>query len=162
MSTNNQENEHLLPCIVQFGTLYTAKDMLKALEDLYFVRYEYLNANKVVHTGEGFIMSVIANKNGESTLVFNKRLYLNLASFEYLEVATVSDDITHFNLIAQNMTLRLISDANLDAYKNTTQESGEVVPDNNTTYKKVPFRPITQSAEQFLIDDATWIDDDEE
>lgn len=158
MTNNSNENEHLLPCIVQIGTLYTTKDMLKALEDLYFVRYEYINHGNTISTGEGFIMSVISNKAGESTLVFNKRLYLNLASFEYLEVSTVSEDITYFNLIANKMVLRLISDANLDAYKTTTQDNTQ----GNNNYKKVPFRPLPQSAEPFIIDDGTWIDDDDE
>lgn len=161
MTSNNNENEHLLPCIVQIGTLYTTKDMLKALEDLYFVRYEYLNRGNIIAFGEGFIMNVMYNKTGESTLVFNKRLYLNLASFAYLEVETVSEDITNFNLVADNkMVLKLISDANLDAYKAISQESGQGT--GGSSYKKVPFRPLPQSVEPFIIDDGTWIDDDEE
>ena len=161
MTSNNNENEHLLPCIVQTGTLYTTKDMLKALEDLYFVRYEYLNSGNLIASGEGFIMNVMSNKTGESTLVFNKRLYLNLASFAYLEVETVSEDITNFNLVADNkMVLKLISDANLDAYKTTSQDAGQGT--NTSSYKKVPFRPLPQSVEPFIIDDGTWIDDDEE
>jgi hypothetical protein len=82
-------------------------DIRKLLSDLGRVHYTYTQANKLISEGEGDVMEVFANPQ-RSTLVANNALYLNVQSFDYLELKQSPQQQTYLDLIQEEMCLRLI------------------------------------------------------
>ena len=95
------------PCIVNTGVIVNKLDMKRLLADLGRVHYIYTHEDKVVSEGEGDVMEVFANPQ-RSTLVANSALYLNVYSFDYIELKQLSPQETCFDLIQEGMCLRLI------------------------------------------------------
>ncbi|MBD2440448.1 hypothetical protein [Nostoc sp. FACHB-110] len=95
------------PCIVDTGVIVNKLDMRRLLTDLGRVHYIYTHEDKVVSEGDGDVMEVFANPQ-RSTLVANSALYLNVYSFDYLELKQLSAQETCFDLMQEGMCLRLI------------------------------------------------------
>ena len=95
------------PCIIDFGIVANKDDMARLLTDLNHVHYIHTIDGKLQSEGEGWILEVFCDPT-RSTLVVNKRLYLNIQSFDYLELAQVSSTETCYDLIQDNRQLRLI------------------------------------------------------
>lgn len=95
------------PCIVNAGTIVNKLDMRRLLTDLGRVHYIYTQEDKVLSEGEGDVMEVFANPQ-RSTLVANHALYLNVCSFDYLELKQSSQQETYFDLMQEGVCLRLI------------------------------------------------------
>ncbi|MEB3180533.1 MAG: hypothetical protein VKL59_16110 [Nostocaceae cyanobacterium] len=95
------------PCIIDTGIIVNKIDMRRLLADLGRVRYIYTQESKVQSQGEGDVMEVIANPQ-RSTLVANNSLYLNVYSFDYLELKQSPEQETCFDLIQDGRCLRLI------------------------------------------------------
>jgi len=82
-------------------------DIRRLLADLGRVHYIYTQEDKVLSEGEGDVMEVFANPQ-RSTLVANHALYLNVCSFDYLELKQSSQQETYFDLMQEGVCLRLI------------------------------------------------------
>lgn len=95
------------PCIIDFGILVNKEDIRRLLNDLSRVHYIHLLDGKVQSEGEGWIMEVF-NDAQQSTLVANHSLYLNVYSFDYLQLYQDEQKNTYFDLIQDNRQLRLI------------------------------------------------------
>jgi len=95
------------PCIIDTGIIVNKIDMRRLLADLGRVRYIYTQESKVQSQGEGDVLEVIANPQ-RSTLVANNSLYLNVYSFDYLELKQSPEQETCFDLIQDGRCLRLI------------------------------------------------------
>ncbi|BAZ12884.1 hypothetical protein NIES4071_47180 [Calothrix sp. NIES-4071] len=95
------------PCIIDTGVVVNKLDMRRLLTDLGRVRYIYLLDGEVHKEGEGDVMEVFANPS-RSTLVANQALYLNICSFDYLELKQTPEKETHFDLVQEGWRLRLI------------------------------------------------------
>ncbi|ARV61137.1 hypothetical protein BZZ01_23200 [Nostocales cyanobacterium HT-58-2] len=95
------------PCIINTGLIVNKLDMRRLLADLGRVRYVYTYEGKVQSEGEGDVMEVFANPQ-RSTLVANHALYLNIYSFDYLELKQSSQKETYFDLVQEGVCLRLI------------------------------------------------------
>jgi hypothetical protein len=95
------------PCIVNTGIIVNKLDIRRLLNDLGRVHYIYTQDKKLLSEGEGDVMEVFANPS-RSTLVANNALYLNVASFDYLELKQSSQQETYFDLMQEQMCLRLI------------------------------------------------------
>ncbi len=95
------------PCIIDAGIIVNKRDMQKLLVDLGRVRYIYLQDGKVRSEGEGYILEVFADQQ-QATLVANSALYLNVYSFDYLELHKSHNQQTHFDLVQEGWLLRLI------------------------------------------------------
>ncbi|MDZ8186355.1 MAG: hypothetical protein RMX96_16085 [Nostoc sp. ChiSLP02] len=95
------------PCIVNTGIIVNKLDMRRLLTDLGRVHYIYTHEDKVLSEGEGDVMEVFANPQ-RSTLVANHALYLNVCSFDYLELKQSSQEETYFDLTQDGVCLRLI------------------------------------------------------
>lgn len=95
------------PCIVNTGIIIHKLDMKRLLADLGRVRYIYTQEDKLLSEGEGDVMEVFANPQ-RSTLVANSALYLNVESFDYLELKQSTQQETYFDLMQEGMCLRLI------------------------------------------------------
>lgn len=124
MSYHHSGNRDLpAPCLVDEGILIQKADMLRLLQDLGRVRYIHQQDNQVIRTGQGYIVEVFNNPQ-QATLVANRSLYLNVHSFDYLEMGRLSETESYFDLVQDNRCLRLIpltnplqdqSDRNLNA-----------------------------------------------
>lgn len=95
------------PCIVDTGTLVNKRDMQKVLADLDRVRYIYIQNGKPMSRGEGYVVEVFADPS-QSTVVTNHSLYLNVCSFDCLELKTGVRSEAYFDLVQENRLLRLI------------------------------------------------------
>ncbi len=93
------------PCIVDNGIVVHKTDMLRLLKELQHVRYIHRQDNEITSTGEGFIMEAFADPH-QATLVANRSLYLNVHSFDYIEIVRSGDD-TSFALVQDNRCLCL-------------------------------------------------------
>ena len=71
------------------------------------MRYCLLQDSRIVNQGEGFVMDVFSDP-GLSTLVANHTLYINVASFDFLELTQSPENQTQFDLVQDNRRLRLI------------------------------------------------------
>ncbi|MGD1865492.1 MAG: hypothetical protein ACFB0D_13140 [Phormidesmis sp.] len=93
------------PCIVDSGIVVNKADMLRLLKGLSHVRYIHRQDNQVTSTGEGRVMEAFSDAN-QATLVANHSLYLNVHSFDYLEMVRSGDE-TSFALVQENRCLCL-------------------------------------------------------
>lgn len=95
------------PCLVDAGTVVNKSDMLRLLQDLGQVRYTHTQDDRVISEGEGYVMEVFAEPK-QSTLVANRTLYLNVLSFDYLEMGQLDSNQSHFDLVQDSWRLRLV------------------------------------------------------
>lgn len=95
------------PCIIDFGTIVDREDMKRLLNDLGRVRYIHSLENTQQSEGEGWIQEVFSDPH-RSTLVANGSIYLNIQSFDYLQIQKSPENQTYFDLIQDNRQLRLI------------------------------------------------------
>lgn len=95
------------PCIVDTGIVVDKRDMQRLLADLNRVRYLYLQDGHTASEGEGCILEVFAEPQS-ATLVANHSLYLNVNSFDYLELRQLAGRQSCFDLVQDGWRLRLI------------------------------------------------------
>ncbi len=107
MSHHLPETKIPAPCIINTGVIVSKLDMRRLLTDLGRVHYVYTFDGKVQSQGDGDVMKVFANPQ-RSTLVANHTLYLNVCSFDYLELQQTPEKETHFDLVQEGWRLRLI------------------------------------------------------
>ncbi|BAY32290.1 hypothetical protein NIES2107_41780 [Nostoc carneum NIES-2107] len=95
------------PCIINTGIIVNKLDIRRLLADLGRVHYIYTHEGQLQSEGDGDVMEVFANPQ-RSTLVANQALYLNVYSFDYLELKQSPQQETYFDLMQEGMCLRLI------------------------------------------------------
>ncbi len=94
------------PCFINEGTIYHKKDMLRALETLENLKYEYVVDGKVVRRGQGALLKVFASRHS-ATLVINNCIFVNVLSFDYLNFKSRPGGRTVVELVDAGRTLRL-------------------------------------------------------
>jgi hypothetical protein len=107
MSQHRSDTKLPAPCIINTGIIVNKLDMRRLLTDLGRVRYIHIQEGECKSEGEGDVMEVFAKQN-RSTLVANHALYLNVYSFDYLELKQSSEQETYFDLVQDGRCLRLI------------------------------------------------------
>lgn len=108
MSYDPAGSSHLpAPCLVDNGIVVQKADMLRLLNDLGRVTYMDIQDEVVLSQGIGYVMDVFAEP-GLSTLVANQSLYLNVYSFDYLELEKLPDQQACFKLMQDSRCLRLV------------------------------------------------------
>jgi hypothetical protein len=95
------------PCIVDMGVIVNKQDMTRLLSDLSHVRYCYRQENRLLTEDEGYVIEVFADPQ-RSTLVANHSLYLNVSSFDYLELKKLPDRQSCFELVQDNLRLQIM------------------------------------------------------
>ncbi|BAY25248.1 hypothetical protein NIES2100_50540 [Calothrix sp. NIES-2100] len=95
------------PCIINTGIIVNKLDIRRLLADLGRVHYIYTQEGQLQSEGDGDVMEVFSNPQ-RSTLVANHALYLNVHSFDYLELKQSAQQETYFDLMQEGMCLRLI------------------------------------------------------
>jgi hypothetical protein len=82
-------------------------DIRRLLNDLGRVHYIHIHEDKILSEGEGDVMDVFSDPR-MSTLVANNALYVNIYSFDYLELKQSPDQGTYFDLVQEDICLRLV------------------------------------------------------
>ncbi|NJO77915.1 MAG: hypothetical protein HC827_04880 [Cyanobacteria bacterium RM1_2_2] len=99
------------PCIVDTGIIVNKQDMQRLLTDLSRVRYRFSHEGRLLVEDEGYVLEVFADPQ-RSTLVANHTLYINVCSFDYLELKRSNEPSdeqqAYFDLIQENQHLRLM------------------------------------------------------
>ncbi|MGC9503542.1 hypothetical protein [Baaleninema sp.] len=95
------------PCIIETGLIVNKRDMQRVLGDLHQVRYLYLQDGEPHSRGEAYVVEVFSDPQ-QSTILANRSLYLNVASFDYLELKRGDGANTYFDLVQESRQLRLI------------------------------------------------------
>lgn len=95
------------PCIVDTGIVVNKVDMQKLLADLGRVRYLHIQNGRLTAEGEGQVLEVFADLH-QATLIANHGLYLNVCSFDCLELKRSVEQGVHYNLIQDTRQLQLI------------------------------------------------------
>ena len=105
---HHQRNQAIpAPCIIDEGTIVNKEDIKRLLNDLGHVRYIHIIDDRVKSEGKGWVMEIL-NDPLQSTIVANNNLYLNLQSFDCLQLGKSQDNETYFDLVQDNRQLRLI------------------------------------------------------
>lgn len=107
MSYHRSDTKLPAPCIVNTGMVINKIDIKRLLVDLGRVRYIHIKEGKLQSEGEGDVLEVFASRH-RSTLVANHALYLNIYSFDYLELKQSPEQETYFDLMQDNDCLRLV------------------------------------------------------
>lgn len=95
------------PCIIDTGTIINKQDMRQVLIDLGRVRYIHTLDDKLQSEGEGCVLDVFADPS-RATLIANQAIYLNVYSFDYLQLHQSPEQEAYIDLIQDNRKLRLI------------------------------------------------------
>ncbi|MBD2311020.1 hypothetical protein H6G20_04880 [Desertifilum sp. FACHB-1129] len=95
------------PCIINTGAIVNKRDMQRLLADLGRVRYFHLEDGQLQSEGEGYVREVFADPQ-QATIVANQTLYLNVYSFDYIELRQSSEQATYLDLVQDTRLLRLM------------------------------------------------------
>ena len=112
------------PCIIQSGTIVNKEDIRRLLSDLGRVRYIHILDGKFQSDGEGWLLEVFSDPH-QATIVTNETLYINVQSFDYLQLEQSPKKEAYFNLIQDNRLLRLIPISNFFQDPETDQNLDE-------------------------------------
>ncbi|MBA2749754.1 MAG: hypothetical protein H0U45_13720 [Tatlockia sp.] len=107
MSNYRPDSQLPAPCIINTGIITNKIDMGRLLADLGRVRYVFIQDGKLTSQGEGDVMEIFTSPQ-QATLIANHALYLNLHSFDYLELKQSLEKETYFDLMLDTTCLRLI------------------------------------------------------
>jgi hypothetical protein len=100
------------PCIVDAGLLVDKRDMQRLLGDLSRVKYVFFQDGEMVSHGEGCVVEVF-NEVSSATMVSNGSIYLNVASFDSVQLGRSVPAGTEvgqcfFDLMQDDRCLRII------------------------------------------------------
>ncbi len=96
----------LAPILVGTGTLSDPRDMLRALETLESVEYRFEAHGDQIDEGVATLVKLMAD-TASSTMIVNGCLFLNIASFRYLDFERTAEGRWRFTLHADATTLSL-------------------------------------------------------
>jgi len=105
--SSHSRQQFAAPCIVDTGTIINKQDMQRLLSDLNRVRYIYLQDGIPCSQGEGCVLEIFTDPH-QATLIANHALYINVCSFDYLELKQGTDQESWFDLIQEGRQLRLM------------------------------------------------------
>lgn len=122
---NHKSNYRQLPapCIIETGMLVNKEDMKRLINDLTQVRYLHSIDGVIQNQGQGWILEVF-NDPSQATVVVNNSLYINVQSFDYLQLNQVSPQETHFDLVQDNRILKLIPLVNTSQEQQVSKNLG--------------------------------------
>lgn len=95
------------PYLVDQGIVVRKADMLRLLNDLSQVSYMDMQERSILSQGTGYVMDVFAEPDA-STLVANQSLYLNVYSFDYIQLEKLPNEQACFKLFQDSRCLQLV------------------------------------------------------
>jgi hypothetical protein len=126
MSYSQSPRQIPAPCIIDTGIIINKQDIGRLLTDLGRVRYIHSLDGKVQSQGEGYVLEVFTDPH-RSTLIANHALYLNVQSFDYLQLNQSPEKEPYFDLIQDNRQLRLIPLSNPLQEQSTQQLNADAL-----------------------------------
>lgn len=102
----NNNPEKQIPCIVGTGVVTSKQDMMRVLRGFDHVKFTDVIDDKVQIEDEAFVVEVFCD-DAESTIIFNRRIHLNVENFEYLRIIQNLPGVVE--LIEGHRTLRIES-----------------------------------------------------
>lgn len=102
-----QHPRELNPCLIGTGTVSTMRDMVRAMETVETFTYRYSVDSATVSEGRGTLVKIMADPES-STMLVNGCLFLNVASFRYLDFQP-ADEGTRFTLHGDGALLELVA-----------------------------------------------------
>jgi hypothetical protein len=100
----NGKPEKQIPCIVGTGVITSKQDMMRVLRGFDHVKFTDIIDDKVQVEDEAFVVEVFLDDE-ESTIIFNRRIHLNVENFEYLRMLQNLPGVVE--LIEGHRTLRI-------------------------------------------------------
>ncbi|MDX1921223.1 MAG: hypothetical protein SFU25_10885 [Candidatus Caenarcaniphilales bacterium] len=80
-----KQEDQLVPCLIDRGVIFNKRDIIRLLQGLDHIEYtEYLNGKPLLKR-EGYVVEIFEDP-AEASLFFNRRVHLNVNSFEYLKI----------------------------------------------------------------------------
>lgn len=96
----------LPPLLVGDGTLTNPRDMVRALETVETFAYTYRVDGDLITEGKATLVRIMADDESASVLV-NGCLFLNVASFQYLNFHTDAESQTRIELFVEGAVLEI-------------------------------------------------------
>ncbi len=121
----------LAPCLIGRGTVAGYRDMLRALETLESVDYRFNVHGEAMEEGQATLVKLMADPES-STLIVNGCLFLNVASFRFLDFEQTTEGRWLFTLHGDGSTLELLAVPDSDDDSEPTRPHlllEEVAPD---------------------------------
>jgi hypothetical protein len=126
MSHSQSSHQLPAPCLIDTGIIVNKQDIGRLLTDLSRVRYIHTLDGKVQTEGEGCVLEVFSDFQ-RSTMIANHTLYLNVQSFDYLQLGQSDKNESLFDLIQDNRLLRLIPLSNPLQEQSTQQLNADAL-----------------------------------
>lgn len=145
------------PCIVDVGLVVNKHDMIRVLEDLGRVTYMDILEGEVRRCGEAYVMEVFCDSCG-ATMIANRTIYLNVNSFDYLQLEWPDGERPHFNLVQEGRIVRLMPTSDPLAERDSEEPVRNIRNSLDTGLRSVVEEVLLESS--CLCDD--WEDDDDE
>ena len=95
------------PCIVDEGIIVNPDDIRRLLADLSHVRYVHQIGDRETSQGQGYVREIFSDRH-QATLIADRKIYLNLQSFDYLRLSKNTEGNTCFELVQDNRRLSLM------------------------------------------------------
>ncbi len=105
--SNNLSHQLPAPCLIDSGLIINKDDIRRLLSDLGRVHYLHTIDDRIQSEDDGLILEVFSHPT-QATLIANHSVYINLESFDYLELNKTDELENCFDLIQDNRRLRLI------------------------------------------------------
>lgn len=131
------------PLLIRDGTLTNPRDIVRALETIDSFAYRYLVDGEEIATGRGTLVRIMYDDFSATTLV-NGCLFLNVASFMYMNFSSDPDGRTHLSLFTEGAVF-------------------EIVPTDDPETRSNQ-RQVIRMLEEGVFDDSSFVslDDDED
>lgn len=141
---HQSSSQPITPCIIDQGIIVNKNDIQRLLSDLTYVQYVHSINGCPYSQGQGCVVEVF-NEPISATIVANHGLYLNLQSFDYLQLGQSANGKAYFDLIQGDRQLRLIP------LSNPMQE--QLYPQINTEEIEAIFNQVLATKWDFQLDD---------
>ena len=145
------------PCIVDVGLVVNKQDMIRVLEDLGRVRYIDILDGQVHRCGEAYVMEVFCDAAG-ATMIANRTIYLNVNSFDCLQLDWPNGERPHFNLLQDGRVVRLIPTTDPLEERDTEERTQSIRHRLNSGLRSVVEEVLLESS--CLCED--WDDEDDD
>lgn len=80
-----EQKDQLVPCLIDRGVIFNKRDIIRLLQGLDHIEYTECLNGKPLLKREGFVVEIFEDPV-ESSLFFNRRIHINVNSFEYLKI----------------------------------------------------------------------------
>lgn len=97
----------LAPALIGRGTVSNFRDMLRALETIENAEYRFTAHGEPIDEGTAALVKLMADPES-ATLIVNGCLFLNVASYRYLDFGQTEEGRWRFVLHGDDSTLELI------------------------------------------------------